>query len=217
MASVSILWSLPLMTFTLRAFCRNLLSRWPGVLALALALVAVDGVAQQARFDILKGNNVVGSVTAMKAGHPDRVTYLMTSYAEVDVLWKQVVRTNSVTEYVGEELAACRTSVTVNDAVRDSSHMTRGSDHCYVHPQKKFSCQRATQWTTARMYFEEPVDQQLIFVESVLRECPLVRTGHGTYKLAIPGKSVNHYAYANGVLQEIRVDRDLFDLVFRRS
>jgi hypothetical protein len=187
------------------------------MLAATLVLASAWSVAQQARFDILKGNTVVGSVTAMKAGDPARTTYLMTSYSEFDMVWKQVVRTSVVTEYDGEELAACRTSVTVNNAVRDSSHMARGMDRCYVHPAQPFACAPATQWTTARMYFEEPVDQASIFVESVLRECPLERIGDGVYKLTIPDKSVNHYAYKDGVLQEIRVDRSLFDLVFRRA
>jgi hypothetical protein len=186
-------------------------------LAAAWILASAWCFAQQARFDILKGNTVVGSVTAMKAGGPERTTYLMTSYSEFDMVWKQVVRTTAVTEYDGEELAACRTSVTVNNAVRDSSHMARGADRCYVHPAKPFACAPATRWTTARMYFEEPVDQASIFVESVLRECRLERLGDGLYKLTIPDKGVSHYAYKDGVLQEIRVDRSLFDLVFRRA
>jgi hypothetical protein len=172
---------------------------------------------EQARFQILKGNKVIGLVHAMKQQVGVHTNYVMTSHAEFSVVWKQTVQTRLLTEYRNGELSACRSAIAVNDALRDSSLMVRGSDQCYVYPELAFTCERATQWTTARMYFEEPLMEDLIFVESALRDLALDRLGEGQYLLTFPNGNYNRYVYRSGVLQEIHVKRPLVNLVFRRT
>ena len=175
--------------------------------------------AQRTEFDILKGNDVVGKILATRSTSGERTLYLMTSYSEFDIVAKQVVRSTMAAEYSGSVLSMCHLNMYINGSMRDSSHMVHrsGRGDCYVHPKKRFLHEGAVEWTTARMYFEEPVDQPSIFVESVLKHCPLVRTGAGKYRLDLPGAKSNHYAYEDGILREIRVDRALFDLVFKRT
>lgn len=172
--------------------------------------------AQTLQFNVFKGDDVVGSVRAMRSEIAGRTIYIMTSHSEFDIIWKQVVRSSAIAEYINGSLNSCSTSMRVNDAVRDSSSMVHGADRCYVHPIVPFDCDRNTEWTTARMYYEEPLSQPSIFVESVLRECPLTRSGPNTYLLTLPNKHTNRYTYLNGILQEIHIDRSFFDLVFRR-
>ena len=181
--------------------------------------VTLSGVAQDTRFDIWKGNDLIGSVLARKTVSHDRTLYLMTSYSEIDMIWKQVIRSLVSTEYRNGTLSTCNSHVKVNGSVRDSSHFTTRTDdmHCYVHPDQRFAHHDPVAWTTARMYFEEPVGQKTIFVESVLKHCALQPLGNGQYRLTLPDGKVNRYLYTNGRLEEIHVDRSLFDLVFRRD
>lgn len=167
-------------------------------------------------FDILRGEKVLGHVTALKSERGDHVRYLMSSSSQFSLGWKQQVHTVMSSEYVDGELIACHSSVQLNRSLRDSSHMAKGAERCYVHPDQPFACERLTQWTTARMYFEEPVGQRHIFVESVLRDLPLVRTSPGVYTLTFPDGKQNHYHYSGGKLREIHVDRGFISLVFRR-
>lgn len=186
------------------------------------ALLLLFGVfhmqAQTGTFGIWHGGDLVGRVAVSRTVTGDRTHYVMNSLSSVVLLWSRVITTVCTSEYKGENLVACHTSVHVNGAVRDSSHLRTGRDgtHGYVHPGRTTQSPCTTPWSTTRMYYEEPVHQQTVFVESVLGECPLLRTGEGTYRLTLPDKSVNHYVYRDGVLLEIRVDRSLFDLVFRR-
>jgi len=175
--------------------------------------------AQRCAYNIFKGNNIVGSIQVMRLAEADRATYLITSYAEIDMVLRQVVRTSMATEYLHGDVVACNTMMRLNKGLRDSSNMSThaGVSRCYVHPDAPFQRTTTSQWTTARMYFEEPVDQAFIFVESVLQDCPLLKTGPNTYTLTFPNKNVNRYVYRDGVLQEVQVDRALFDLVFRRA
>lgn len=185
-------------------------------LVLVLLMLALSVGAQTTRFNVHKGNSIVGSVTAMRSEAAGRTIYVMTSHSEFDIIWKQVVRSSAMAEYVNGELATCHTSMRVNNSVRDSSHMARTQDQCFVHPRTPFTCVRKTEWTTSRMYYEEPVGEAFIFVESVLQDCPLTRTGPNTYALTLPNKHMNHYVYERGILQEIRIERSYVDLIFRR-
>lgn len=185
---------------------------------LALASVlAFPALAQQSRFEILKGGHVVGSIVAQRTAIGERTRYSMVSFSEFNLVFDQVVRSSVTTEYRGALMHNCQSHVTVNGALRDSSHCAPVADttHCYVHPGKRFVQHQPVHWTTARMYFEEPVDQASVFVESVLRHCPLERTGPGQYKLVLPGNKVNRYTYRDGRLEAVHVDRGLFTLLFR--
>lgn len=183
-----------------------------------LLMCGLAAEAQQGKFAIWKGGDVVGQVFVDRIIKEGRVHYIMSSYAEVMVLWKQVVRTVGMTEYVNGAMTACHTSFRFNDSLKDSSHFIsrHGVERGYVHPGRTTQKAIDNPWSTARLYYEEPIGQTSIFVESVLQNCPLERTAVGTYTLTMPDRKVNHYVYRNGVLHEIRVDRSFFDLVFRR-
>jgi hypothetical protein len=180
--------------------------------------ISTRAQAQRSQFDILKGDRVVGRIMTLKQEEAGRTDYLMTSYSVFEVMMKQVVTTSMAAEYKEGLLRSCHSLVKVNGNMRDSSHLAprAGKLMGYVHPGPAAQKEHPVKWTTARMYYEEPVGQASIFVESALAFCTLVRTGAGTYTLTLPNKSENHYVYRKGVLQEVRVDRVFFDLVFRR-
>lgn len=190
-----------------------------GAALVVFLFLALTIQAQQSRFDIWKGNDIVGSILAKRVIDGDRTQYLMTSFSAFDIVWKQEVRSLVSTEYRNGEMANCHSHVKVNGNVRDSSHYAAKGEEasCYVHPDERFLHEGRVEWTTARMYFEEPVGQRSIFVESVLKHCPLTHLGNGQYRLLLPDDKVNLYDYRDGRLEEIHVDRSLVDLVFKRD
>lgn len=187
-----------------------------GMISLSTVTLA-HGQSSQARFHIQKGNKTIGQVHALKHRSGAQTNYVMTSHAEFSLAWKQVVRTHLTTEYRNGMLTACQSVIKLNDALRDSSSMARGTDRCYVYPEAAFTCDRSTQWTTARMYFDEPLEQDFIFVESALRALALEQLGQGQYMITFPNGNSNRYVYLNGILHEIHVKRPLVNLVFRRA
>lgn len=178
-----------------------------------------EAQAQRSEFHIFKGEDQVGSIQVERSQNGERIHYSMDSYSEFNIIWSQVVRTSVISEYHKGMLTYCHSFLKVNDDVRDSSHMSMrsGSARCYVHPDVLEQCSSTGEWSTARMYFEEPVNATLVFVESILRPCPLIASGNGTYTLTFPNNTKNHYFYRNGELQHIQVIRPLFDLLFRRA
>jgi hypothetical protein len=183
-----------------------------------LGWIHAPAFAQDGVFEVLKGDEVIGRIQVGRTVHGERTSYSMTSVSAFSIIWMQNVRSSVVTEYLGGRVNACRTTMHVNDEMRDSSHMLTvdGRALCYVHPEAYFVGNTSNPWTTARMYYEEPKGQKTIFVESALRDCPLVCTGEGRYSLTLPNKDSNHYVYRQGKLQQVIADRTWFDLVFRR-
>ena len=207
----------PRVIFRSRSFPRFMADRlWSGLLGLA---VCGTCWAQSSTFHIIKGDQVVGQVKVDRHVQGDRTLYSMTSRSKVVVLWPQHIRTAVMTEYRGGRLNACHSAVSVNEEVRDSScmRMVNGRSQGYIHPGRTVATHNNNPWTTARMYYEEPVGQARIYVESVLSDQPLVCISPGVYELQLPDGDVNRYIYRNGVLHEIIVDRTFFDLVFRRA
>lgn len=175
--------------------------------------------AQELGFTIWKGDVLVGGITALRMHPGDNAIYAVSSYSQIEIVAKQVVRSTMGLEYRTGRPYACFTSMHLNGSLRDSSNMrtvAAGLD-CFIHPKDRFTLKGATAWTTARMYFEEPVGQSSVFVESVLRECAMRRIGEGKYRLELPGNKSNTYRYVKGILQEVEVDRPLMKLVFRRT
>lgn len=168
------------------------------------------------RFEIIRGGGVIGEVRAQRQETSDRIRYHVTSHAVFRVLLEQQVRTTMDAVYLEGRLASCHATLRVNESLRDSSLMRTSAERCFVHPSTTFTCQRNTEWTTARMYFEEPVGQDRIFVESLLKEAELSHTGPGTYLLRFPDGKENRYVYRDGLLREVHARRPLVDLVFRR-
>lgn len=181
--------------------------------------VGISAFAQQIGFTIWKGNDLVGGITAIRQHKGENATYAVSSYSEVDVVMKQVVRSTMAMEYHEGRPIGCFTSMRLNGSLRDSTFMrsTAAGLACFVHPKSRFILASAHPWSTSRMYFEEPLGQTEVFVESVLRECPLHRIGEGRYQLELPGRKSNTYRYVDGKLQEVEVDRPLIKLVFKRA
>lgn len=189
-----------------------------GLLSLLLSFALVV-VGQESRFKIFKGDSEVGSIQAFRSTYAGRTSYVIVSHAEIQMIWKQVVRTTMYAEYEEGMLKKCLSTVNLNGNMRDSSMLStqKGEKWAYVHPRSSYRLNCTNNWTTSRMYYEEPVGQSRILVESVLQECPIRQTAPGRYEVILPNKDRNRYTYVNGRLMEVHVDRMLVNLVFRRA
>lgn len=175
--------------------------------------------AHEVRFTVLKGDGPVGSILASRSFNNGRISYAITSSTGLWVLKKPEVETSVSAEYAGGRLFSSHYLLSVNGKMRDSSRMsaTSAGQWAYVPPHAPVPYRGPAQWTTYRMYFEEPVGQSSILVESMLRNCPIRHVGPGIYELTLPNNDRNRYIYRGGRLMEVRADRLLMSLVFRRT
>lgn len=186
---------------------------------LAATFLFHAAMAQQEGFTIWKDGHRVGAITAIRHASGPDTTYAVSSISELALVTRHVVRSSLAMSYRDGMPWSCFTALRVNDALRDSSLMMRGSTglECFVHPKERFIQASVHPWCTARLYFEEPVGQREVFVESLLQERPVEDMGEGLYRVDMAGGKANTYRYVGGVLQEVEVDRPLLKLVFRRG
>lgn len=181
----------------------------------ALLLTGPALQAQRIEFSVWQGDKQVGSIAALCQHPGPNATYVVSSRSELAMV-KKTVRTVLAAAYRGGRPISCFSSLRVNDNLRDSSWMQSGTDG-YVYPKERFAVQGIPAWCSARMYFEEPVGQREVFVESILRNRPLTYLGNGTYHLDLPERKANIYRYRDGLLQEVQIERPWINLVFRRK
>lgn len=185
-----------------------------GLLLASVPCAAKDGV-----FEILHNKKVLGTIDVLRVTRGDSVTYSMISRSDFTFLWKRQVLTVARTLHIAGQVTNCLTTVHESGALRDSSALRAigGRGLYVVHPDKVYGAELPKNpWSTARLYYDEPVGQDSIFVESELAECALEHVAPGEYILRLPNNEHNHYVYRDGILQEIRVDRGWLGLVFRR-
>ena len=82
-------------------------------------LLLLGSSAQDHRFDIWKGKDIVGSILVKRKVDGGRTHYVMSSFSEFDILWKQQVRSLVSTEYMNGGVSKCYSHVKVNGNVRD--------------------------------------------------------------------------------------------------
>ena len=159
-------------------------------------------MADKAQFEIHKGDDIVGRIVAVRNGQGDRTTYLMTSYSEFQVIWKQIVRTTMVSEYTAGQLNNCHTNLWVNSALRDSSHMRTSSSKydCFVHPDRRFVHSTSDEMDHRADVLRGADRGQRGLRGKRTRALPLGPLGDHRYRLFMPDAKVNDYTYKNGVL-----------------
>ena len=198
---------------------RSLLARVRTGPLLLLVCTSAQAQVRTDVFDVRHRDEVLGRIDAQRVVEGDRTTYSMISHSTFHMVWTQEVHTVVRSHYVSERVVGCISTVHVNEDMRDSSALrtVAGRGLYFVHPGNVYGAALPTNpWTTSRMYYDEPIGLDSIFVESDLREYPLVALGPGEYLLKLDNKHSNHYIYRNGRLMEVRVDRGWLELVFRR-
>lgn len=83
-----------------------------------------------------------------------------------------------------------------------------GGRHYYIENEKKLPVQKRITYTTTRLFFEEPVGVDEVYVERLNVFVPIQYEGDGVYKTVIEGGD-NYYHYENGILVEFRLKKGI--------
>lgn len=175
---------------------------------------------QEVYFDILKGNNKLGSIRTVKKKEGAKVTYTVVSKATFRVIF-QYVRETDMTSIYKSGVFSWADSKQILDGDIKEHQLTEKQGmwyKCTEPPETDFFWYKEKiNFCTNRLYFEEPVGEKFIYAESYQKLCPIKLISKGIYKMTLPDGNINHYVYKGGLLQEVRIFRTIVDLVFRRA
>ena len=176
--------------------------------------------AQTVRYKIFKGRKQIGNIIGLKETSSAKTTFTITSKASVRIITKFVRETFVEANYIGEKLESSDAKETINDELKQHRITQRqGSKYICIdnREKEKFNLEKQIKFCSSMLYFMEPKNQTHIFAESYQVFCPIEMIEPGIYKITLPQGKINHYIYKLGVLEEIRVFRTLFNLVFKRE
>lgn len=175
--------------------------------------------AQTYRYTIHHGDDEIGEITASHTSSGPESHFKITSTAVFKVLWKYNRKTSMAVRYKNGVLEYSSSEVFMNDELEERCQIKKNREvyDCRKQPGDSFQIKSPIVFSSARLYFEEPIGVEAIFLESYLAFCPLEPMGNHKYKLTLPGEKVNYYTYENEILKEIFVERSWFDIIFRKK
>ena len=90
----------------------------------------------------------------------------------------------------------------LNDKDREFTEINYAADNLWQvtdNEGRNYEIQINEPFYVSRMYFEEPVNEKLIFSERFGQPLELINNGNGHYKLILPDNNYCEYFYENGV------------------
>ena len=174
---------------------------------------------QTLTYGIYWGDDEIGSIVASVRPIKNEIQYEVNSNANFRVLWKYKRTTELDVVYSNNVLISSFNQIFLNNKLKESSQvkMENGFYQCFMHPSESFQQKPEIGYSTARLYFEEPIGISKVYSEAYLEFALLEDEGNHSYKLTLPGNKINHYLYENGKLMRIEVNRTWFNLVFKRK
>jgi hypothetical protein len=110
--------------------------------------------------------------------------------------------------------------VYMNNDLQDSTTLDKelNSYRVFKYPHDQYLLNNTElTFTTARLYFQEPVGIQNVYSERFLQQCRLEDQGDHTYKLHLPDNKANYYTYKDRQLVAVAIERTWFNLEFRKK
>ena len=175
--------------------------------------------SQTLTYGIYRGDDEIGVIVASVKSGNDQVEYYVDSDATFRVIWKYNRTTDLDVVYSKDVLVSSTNQIFLNQKLKECAKvkMVDGSYRCTFDPDDSFVQEPEILFSTARLYFQEPVGIDEVYSEAYLEFAPLQDMGENIYELTLPGDRINHYVYENGQLMEIRVFRTWFNLTFKRK
>ncbi len=175
---------------------------------------------QNHHFSVHKGGREIGQITATLKESQNTQTYKIQSDVSFRILWKNYRRkTSNTVTYRNEYLDTSYSGIYMNNEMVDSSTIEQGINdyRAFKFPDDRFVLNNVDlRFTTAKLYFQEPLEVKKVYSERFLQYCPIEALGDSRYKLHLPDDKVNYYTYKDDQLIAVLVERTWFNLEFRK-
>jgi hypothetical protein len=154
-------------------------------------------LSQEYKFNVDLAGKKIGEINASATQNGETHMYEIISEVNFKVLWKNYNRKSSNRMiYEEDNMIFSYSGIHMNDDLEDSVTMHKILDHydCYQHPGKSLRLKSTNlNFTTAKLFFEEPLGMNRIYSEQYLEYCELVSNGDHKYTLHLPGTIDNHF------------------------
>ena len=176
---------------------------------------------QQHRYSVHRGGKEIGEISASLKETMYTKTYQILSDVSFKVLWKKYNRrTSNLVVYQEESVKTSHCGVYMNEDLQDSTTMdkVRNSYRVFKYPGDHYMLDNIElDFTTAKLYFQEPVGIENVYSERFLQSCRLEDQGDHTYNLHLPDNQAHSSTSQDRQLVAVSIERTWFNLEFRRK
>ncbi|PIB36540.1 hypothetical protein BFP72_14595 [Reichenbachiella sp. 5M10] len=164
--------------------------------------------AQTLNYEIVKGGNVIGNMTAKRIVKGDSMFYSISSVTHFRVVVKLRVDYNLTETYVNGVLYSGHALSTLNGATQKESKVERRKGYYHIERDSDFLHFESTgvKYSIPEIYFSEPVGKGEVFSQIFGTNLIIENRGNHVYHLESEDGD-NTYTYKKGVCVEVKVNR----------
>jgi len=199
------------MRTTKSTYCLFNLSK-PFVVCLALMLNWGASNAQQTKmYDVIRNDNKVGTLKTSSVNTSMGQMYYIESFVKVWVVINIKVNYNQSNIYKDGVLRQGAVIRTVNGSTKMNNNILWQPGGGYICLKKDGDTVRHKEeikYSTAMLYFAEPINLSRVYSEGALAFIPIKKTEDHTYELTLIDGNKNYYTYKNGVCVKVKAETD---------
>lgn len=172
-----------------------------GLIFLLLVLAPTSAFSQQHTYSVIKGNKKIGSLSVTRANEQNKIKYSIWSEARTGFILN--IKINVLIEEWFEkgELVHSKFIRKVNGIEIINNEVEKFKD-IYTLKQKGDYTKTLSsdiKYTTASMYFIEPVNMPFVYSENYQQLIQVIDFGKNKYLVEFPDGNRSYYTYRNGI------------------
>lgn len=160
---------------------------------------------EDGRYSLYLNNELIGVLHTRKVVNGSIQLLTLQSETSITKLIRISVSESMHEEYCSNQLQKASQIRVVNGDQKPIHTAVRSKDeyHQTAGGKSTSSITESIEWSTLRLYFEEPQGQQIIYSSSHQQLLHLIYEGNGIYCLRQPGNKLTRYTYQQGQLLRV--------------
>ena len=172
-----------------------------------MLLFSVSVWAQTLAYNVMKGTQKIGSLTAVRKQRNDTVNYEIRSQVVFKLLFSFKVGFTYYSRYKKDTLLKEYNFSTLNGGIQKEVKLTKENEnYSLTLDDKHIHVEGIITYSVGTIYFREPKDQQKIYSPRFGKYLVFKQVEKGKYEMDSPD-GLNVYTYVNGVCVKVSVYR----------
>jgi len=177
---------------------------------------SVLAFGQNLKYEIVKGDKVIGSLDAIRTVDKEKVIYTLKNRVEFKVLFSFIVQYDLKETFINGILIIGQGKNSLNEASQKETSILKNEKGYLLNldgtPNQLED--KAINYSVSRIYHEEPHDGKSIYSQYFGRDLHIEKIGDQKYVLTSPDGE-NEYTYSRGYCTEVKVSRDFATFYIR--
>ena len=191
------------------------------LVAITCALTAFGPAAEHERlqFQVSLDGMPIGSYSVNKTVIGNVETFIVETETAAGLIGRMSHRSVMKSAFQDHQMVSCDVKTWVNEGLESSVNI-KWSNGNYTRQEGSSLteiCSDLVDFSSARLFFEEPKGREFLFHESYGKELPLIAVGNHQYELKLPNGGVERYTYRNGSINEVQLVKSFTTITIQAS